>query len=82
MNLIQAPTVRNYVVFNNAIATGFDIDKCMNGIEDLTRLKDIDDSKPWCEKLVACRIISCPADEAIESYEMADIEYIRINKDI
>lgn len=82
MNLIQAPSLRNYIVFNNAIATGYDLDKCLKGVEDLTKLKDIDNSKPWCDKLVACRIIECEAKYAIESYEMADIEFTRIYKNI
>lgn len=82
MNLIQAPSVRHYFVFNNAIATGFDKEKCMNGIEDLTRLCDIDNSRPWNKELVACKIIKSDAAESMESLDLAEVDYIRIDKDI
>jgi hypothetical protein len=75
-------TVTNYIVFNNAVAVGYDKTKCLEGIEDLTRLKDVDNSKPWHDKLVACKIIDIDAKTAIERYNLAEINFIRVDKNI
>lgn len=56
MGNVIIDTVKKIKYFKDFYAIGFDGEKVERGIEDLTELKDIDNSKNWNSGLVACRI--------------------------
>jgi len=55
------PTLSNsirYISFHDSFyCIGYDIDKLKNGIEDLTKLKDLEPHKCWNDGIVACKKI-------------------------
>jgi hypothetical protein len=55
-NVFQVPTVQKIKFFENFYCLGFDEAKVENAEQDMTKMADIDKSKDWNPRLVACDI--------------------------